>query len=95
MNETQVPHYHLMESDYGDPLDRPISTWKQAVRLLAKEKANLNDTSCWHIEGSAQDGAYYFYEKRSFTPDPDRTDFDMMLSIYPCTGEQACPCEEK
>ena len=87
----QLPHFHIMDSGYGDPLDRPIKTWNEAVRQLRKEKNNGGYAEGWHVEGSATEGAYYCFREQS---GGDSCDADVILSIYTCTGEQPCPCEE-
>ncbi len=89
MNGTQIPHYHIIESDYGDPLDRPIRSYDAAWRALAHHVSLFEG----HKEGGKQEGAYRFYDKdREFW---GTEHWDMMVSIYTCTGEQPCPCEEK
>lgn len=97
---TALPHFHIMESDYGDPLDRSIKTWNEATRQLRKRRHDIID-SHWLTEGTATDGAYYFYENRTDSmgdPLPKEViidgNWDFMLSIYTCCGEQPCPYEE-
>ena len=71
-------HFHIMDSSYGDVLDRPVKTWQEAVRQLLNESR----TYIGKREGKATEGMYLI------------DDEEIMLSIYECTDEQPCPCEE-
>lgn len=77
--DQEKKHYHIMDSSYGDVLDRPIKTESEAIRQLRKESRQYFAPR----EGKATEGMYFI------------DDEEIMLSIYECTGEQPCPLDEE
>jgi hypothetical protein len=86
-----IPHYHVMDSEWGDLVERPIKTWGEAVWLLREQSRCYFDVK---RIGKATEGAYFLVEKE-YSGEYDPSLADVMLSIYTCTGEQPCPCGEE
>lgn len=53
----KLPHFHIMNSEYGDCLERGIKTWEEACRQLRREaKIKFREAHPLHTER----GTYYW-----------------------------------